>query len=165
MFCSSSHNVYCAKSCKTWRHLEGNNCVSDTKQVFCDKTGINSANGSINETNVEIRRSNGKWSSREKCELSCETGYKRNKDQTACEILYACVAAICEGRNCWSYNDSLRSIIPVQDESGCFWKVIGNWIWIKWMPYLEAEEFVKSKNRRWKEFGHRNPEGPVDSLD
>ena len=74
--------------------------MSDTKQVFCDKTGINSANGSINETNVEIRRFNGKWASRKKCELSCETGYKRNKDQTACEILYACAAAICEGRHC-----------------------------------------------------------------
>ena len=158
------HKLYCAKTCKTWEHLEENICVPDTKQVPCDKTGINSDNGSIEETNVRITWSNGKWPTIPKCELSCETGYKRNNDQTACEIRYACAAAICEGDNCWSYNDSLRRVLPAEDESKCVWKVIGRWYWIHWMPYLEAKEFVDRKNNRWNQFD-RDSEGPVDSLD
>lgn len=35
------------KKCKANEHLEGTTCVANTKQVACDNTNINSANGTV----------------------------------------------------------------------------------------------------------------------
>lgn len=79
------HKLYCAKTCKTWEHLEGNICVSDTKQVACDKTGINASNGSLSSNQVTITRSNGKWSNPAKCTLTCNTGYEKITNPLSCK--------------------------------------------------------------------------------
>ena len=51
-----------AKKCKANEHLEGTTCVANTKQVACDNTNINSANGTVSNNQVTITRSNGSWS-------------------------------------------------------------------------------------------------------
>ena len=65
------------KKCNPNQHLEGTTCVANTKQVACDNTNINSANGTISNNQVTITRSNGKWSAPEKCTLNCNTGYEK----------------------------------------------------------------------------------------
>lgn len=67
------------KKCNTNEHLEGTTCVSNTKQVACDRTGINAANGSLSNDQVTITRSNGNWSAPEKCTLNCNTGYEKKE--------------------------------------------------------------------------------------
>ena len=67
-------------TCQAWRHHEGESCVSNTKTVDCDATGINKNNGSIEKSKVTITWSNGKWSSPEKCQLTCNTGYELKKE-------------------------------------------------------------------------------------
>lgn len=69
-----------AKKCKANEHLEGTTCVANTKQVACDITNINSANGTVSNNQVTITRSNGKWSAPEKCKLNCNAGYEKKTD-------------------------------------------------------------------------------------
>lgn len=68
------------KKCKANEHLEGTTCVANTKQVACDNTNINSANGTVSNNQVTITRSNGSWSAPEKCKLNCNTGYEKKTD-------------------------------------------------------------------------------------
>lgn len=69
-----------AKKCKANEHLEGTTCVANTKQVACDNTNINSANGTVSNNQVTITRSNGRWSAPEKCTLNCNAGYEKKTD-------------------------------------------------------------------------------------
>ena len=68
------------KKCKANEHLEGTTFVANTKQVACDNTNINSANGTVSNNQVTITRSNGRWSAPEKCTLNCNTGYEKKTD-------------------------------------------------------------------------------------
>ena len=68
------------KKCKANEHLEGTTCVANTKQVACDNTNINSANGTVSNNQVTITRSNGRWSAPEKCKLNCNAGYEKKTD-------------------------------------------------------------------------------------
>ena len=68
------------KKCKANEHLEGTTCVANTKQVACDNTNINSANGTVSNNQVTITRSNGSWSAPEKCKLNCNAGYEKKTD-------------------------------------------------------------------------------------
>lgn len=67
-------------TCPAWRHHEGGSCVSNTKTVDCDDTGINKNNGSIEKSKVTITWSNGKWSSPEKCQLKCNPKFELKKE-------------------------------------------------------------------------------------
>lgn len=68
------------KKCNPNQHLEGTTCVANTKQVACDNTNINSANGTVSNNQVTITRSNGSWSAPEKCTLNCNAGYEKKTD-------------------------------------------------------------------------------------
>ena len=72
--------ISCIPRCNSNEHREAESCVSNTKTVDCDATGINKNNGSIAESKVTITWSNGKWSSPEKCQLTCNTGYELKKE-------------------------------------------------------------------------------------
>ena len=72
--------ISCIPRCNSNEHREGESCVSNTKTVDCDATGINKNNGSIEKSKVTITWSNGKWSSPEKCQLTCNTGYELKKE-------------------------------------------------------------------------------------
>lgn len=74
-----------AKKCNTNEHLEGTTCVPNTKQVACDRTGINAANGSLSNDQVTITRSNGTWTSPSKCTLTCNTGYEKITNPISCK--------------------------------------------------------------------------------
>ena len=74
-----------AKKCNTNEHLEGTTCVPNTKQVACDRTGINAANGSLSNDQVTITRSNGKWTNPAKCTLTCNTGYEKIANPLSCK--------------------------------------------------------------------------------
>ena len=67
-------------SCPSGQHLENGKCISNTKTVDCDKTWINTANGSVNTSQVAITRSEAtkSWSKPAKCELTCNTGYRKD---------------------------------------------------------------------------------------
>lgn len=67
-------------TCQAWQHREGGSCVSNTKTVDCDATGINKNNGSIEKSKVTITWSNGKWSSPEKCQLTCNSKFELKKE-------------------------------------------------------------------------------------
>lgn len=68
--------ISCIPRCNSNEHREGESCVSNTKTVDCDATGINKNNGSIEKSKVTITWSNGAWSSPEKCQLTCNTGFE-----------------------------------------------------------------------------------------
>lgn len=68
------------KKCNPNQHLEGTTCVANTKQVACDNTNINSANGTVSNNQVTITRSNGRWPAPEKCTLNCNAGYEKKTD-------------------------------------------------------------------------------------
>lgn len=72
--------ISCIPRCNSNEHREAESCVSNTKTVDCDAIGINKNNGSIAESKVTITWSNGKWSSPEKCQLTCNTGYELKKE-------------------------------------------------------------------------------------
>ena len=84
-----------AKKCKANEHLEGTTCVANTKQVACDNTNINSANGTVSNNQVTITRSNGSWSVPEKCKLNCNAGYEKKTDpithRESCEKTETCL--------------------------------------------------------------------------
>ena len=69
-------------SCPSGQHLENGKCISNTKTVDCDKTWINTANGSVNTSQVAITRSEStkSWSKPAKCELTCNTGFKKSSN-------------------------------------------------------------------------------------
>ena len=142
--------------------------MSDTKQVFCDKTGINSANGSINETNVEIRRSNGKWSSRKKCDLDCHIGYELDKSKISCREVYVWLAEHCS-YNKWGSCDGRISEIKtrIRDRPGLEEGKIrlNERIIAKKVLYTEAKEQVKNSLERAR--GKRLPfyRTPFDVID
>ena len=76
-------------SCPSGQHLENGACVSNTKTVNCDETGINTTNGSVNTSQVAITRSEAtkSWSKPAKCELTCNTGYRKddsNSNNVSC---------------------------------------------------------------------------------
>ena len=67
-------------SCPSGQHLENGKCISNTKTVDCDKTWINTANGSVNTSQVAITRSEStkSWSKPAKCDFTCNTGYRKD---------------------------------------------------------------------------------------
>ena len=69
-------------SCPSGQHLTNGSCVANTKTVNCDKTWINTANGSVNTSQVAITRSEAtkSWSKPAKCELTCNTGFKKSSN-------------------------------------------------------------------------------------
>ena len=67
----------CQKVCNSDQHLENGNCVSNTKTVNCDDTGINKENGTINRKKVTASWVDEKWIT-PKCELTCNTGYRKD---------------------------------------------------------------------------------------
>ena len=70
-------------NCPSGQHLENGSCISNTKTVNCDETGINTANGRVNISQVAITRSEAtqSWSKPAKCELTCNNGYKKSNNQ------------------------------------------------------------------------------------
>ena len=70
-------------SCPSGQHLTNGSCVANTKTVNCDETGINTANGRVNISQVAITRSEAtqSWSKPAKCELTCNNGYKKSNNQ------------------------------------------------------------------------------------
>ena len=69
-------------SCPSGQHLENGKCISNTKTVDCDKTWINTANGSVNTSQVAITRSEStkSWSKPAKCDVTCNTGFKKSSN-------------------------------------------------------------------------------------
>ena len=67
-------------SCPSDQHNENGKCISNTKTVNCDETGINTANGSVNTSQVDITRSEAtkSWSKPAKCDFTCNTGYRKD---------------------------------------------------------------------------------------
>lgn len=67
-------------TCPSGQHLENGKCISNTKTVNCDETGINTANGSVNTSQVAITRSEStkSWSKPAKCDFTCNTGYRKD---------------------------------------------------------------------------------------
>ena len=70
-------------SCPSGQHLTNGSCVANTKTVNCDKTWINTANGSVNTSQVAITRSEAtkSWSKPAKCDFTCNNGYKKSNNQ------------------------------------------------------------------------------------
>lgn len=148
-------------TCPAWQHREGESCVSNTKTVPCDDTGINKNNGSIEKSKVTITWSNGKWSSPEKCQLTCNSKFELKKEwdniycaekQITCpdgESLqgdrcvqdYVCIAA--RKLSLSSYDNNIRMIIPAKTKKECFWKVVGDLIGIKRMTWKAREREQK----------------------
>lgn len=78
-------------SCPSDRHLENGQCVSNTKTVDCNKDGIDAANGRINNPQVSVTRSEAtkSWSKPAKCELTCNTEYRKNVDSNSHNVYCA----------------------------------------------------------------------------
>lgn len=99
------------KKCNPNQHLEGTTCVANTKQVACDNTNLNSANGTVSNNQVTITRSNGKWSAPEKCTLNCNAGYEKKTDpvthRESCEKkeAYQCQGTIPENSEIIAWDD------------------------------------------------------------
>lgn len=70
-------------TCPSGKHLENGSCISNTKTVSCDKTWINTANGSVNTSQVAITRSEAtkSWSNPAKCDFTCNNGYEKSGNQ------------------------------------------------------------------------------------
>ena len=67
----------CQEVCNSDQHLENGSCVSNTKNVDCDATDINTENGTINRKKVTAHWVDEKWTT-PKCELTCNTGYRKD---------------------------------------------------------------------------------------
>ena len=67
-------------SCPSGQHLTNGSCVANAKTVNCDETGINTANGRVNISQVAITRSEAtqSWSKPAKCDFTCNTGYRKD---------------------------------------------------------------------------------------
>ena len=78
-------------SCPSDYHLENGQCVSNTKTVDCNKDGIDAANGKINNPQVSVTRSEAtkSWSKPAKCELTCNTEYRKNVDSNSHNVYCA----------------------------------------------------------------------------
>ena len=70
-------------SCPSGQHLTNGSCVANAKTVNCDETGINTANGRVNISQVAITRSEAtqSWSKPAKCDFTCNNGYKKSNNQ------------------------------------------------------------------------------------
>ena len=89
-------------SCPSGQHLENGKCISNTKTVDCDKTWINTANGSVNTSQVAITRSEStkSWSKPAKCDFTCNTGFKKSSNSNWNDI--SCVKLDLRWK-CWSH--------------------------------------------------------------
>ena len=89
-------------SCPSGQHLENGKCISNTKTVDCDETGINTANGSVNTSQVAITRSEAtkSWSKPAKCDFTCNTGFKKSSNSNWNDI--SCVKLDLRWK-CWSH--------------------------------------------------------------
>ena len=78
-------------SCPSDQHLENGQCVSNKKTVDCNKDGIDAANGKINNPQVSVTRSEAtkSWSKPAKCELTCNTEYRKNVDSNSHNVYCA----------------------------------------------------------------------------
>ena len=89
-------------TCPSGQHLENGKCISNTKTVNCDETGINTANGSVNTSQVAITRSEAtkSWSKPAKCDFTCNTGFKKSSNSNWNDI--SCVKLDLRWK-CWSH--------------------------------------------------------------
>ena len=103
-------------SCPSDQHLENGQCVSNKKTVDCNKDGIDAANGKINNPQVSVTRSEAtkSWSKPAKCELTCNTEYRKNVDSNSHNVYCA------NKPKCWDgeyYNPTTKTC-----ESRCIWQ-------------------------------------------
>ena len=103
-------------SCPSGQHLENGQCVSNKKTVDCNKDGIDAANGKINNPQVSVTRSEAtkSWSKPAKCELTCNTEYRKNVDSNSHNVYCA------NKPKCWDgeyYNPTTKTC-----ESRCIWQ-------------------------------------------
>lgn len=149
-------------TCQAWQHREGGSCVSNTKTVDCDATGINKNNGSIEKSKVTITWSNGAWSSPKKCQLTCNSEFELKDDwnniycaekQITCpdgESLqgdrcvqdYVCIGAKMN-KSKSAYYTNIKKDIVATTKKECLWKMEGDFIGIERTTWKEREREQK----------------------
>lgn len=145
--CQATQQVKVPKptTCPSWQHLEGTTCVSDSKQVSCDKKNIETQNGFITNPQVEIKWSNGKWSSPDKCTLKCNEGFSANtgvNGKIFCMQNITLYTGSCQNTHLWDTWDTttLGNVLKIykQEDAECK---------IKNIKYIEGY-FCKNGNTK-----------------
>lgn len=143
-----------AKKCKANEHLEGTTCVANTKQVACDNTNLNSANGTVSNNQVTITRSNGRWSAPEKCKLNCNTGYEKKTDPITHR-------ESCEKQNKYEWKCEETTTV-----SSLNWKCVNKLSWSAPCPKEQSFKPITicDKQGRCHQWLRENPKDPRESF-
>ena len=84
---SNAQRYYCAKTCPSWQHLYGNNCVSDTQSKSCVRTWTLPSNATWKGATVTATRNSQKnsWDI-PKCDFKCNRWYNKSSDGKSCVV-------------------------------------------------------------------------------
>ena len=84
---SNAQRYYCAKTCPSWQHLYGNNCVSDTQSESCVRTWTLPSNATWKGATVTATRNSQKnsWDI-PKCDFKCNRWYNKSSDGKSCVV-------------------------------------------------------------------------------
>ena len=84
---SNAQRYYCAKTCPSWQHLYGNNCVSDAQSKSCVRTWTLPSNATWKGATVTATRNSQKnsWDI-PKCDFKCNRWYNKSSDGKSCVV-------------------------------------------------------------------------------